>query len=145
MRGSRTNQGETSTRSDGWFQDVRIYPRAVAHPIMVRLVMRDGSPIFTREDNSWPPKVQIGDEPPRDLDDLVVELWSADGTTRISHVQSPNFAHYMLSLDHHGWDVFPVSAVIRVSCDGKSLGEAKILLDGLEGLYPDDVYDVLMQ
>ena len=51
----------------------------------------------------------------------------------------------MLSLDHDGWDVFPVGAVVRVSCDGKSLGEAEIPLNGLDGLYPDDVYDVLME
>ena len=98
-----------------------------------------------RTDGSWPPKVQIGDEQPRGLDDLVVELWSADGKTRISRVQSRNFAHYMLSLDHEDWDVFPVGAVIRVSCDGKSLGEAEISLSGLVGLFPDDVYDVLME
>ena len=88
---------------------------------------------------------RMRDEKPRGLDDLVVELWTADGKTRISRVQSPNFAHYMLRLDHEGWDVFPVGAVVRVSCDGKSLGEAEVPLNGLDGLYPDDVYDVFME
>ena len=51
----------------------------------------------------------------------------------------------MLPLHHEGWDVFPVGAVVRVSCDGESLGEAEIQLNGLEGLFPDDVYDVFME
>ena len=76
---------------------------------------------------------------------LVVELRTADGKTRISRVQSPNYAHYMLPLGHEGWDVFPVGALVRVSCDRKSLGEPEIPLNGLDGLYPDDVYDVFME
>jgi hypothetical protein len=51
----------------------------------------------------------------------------------------------MLPIAYEQWDVFPVAAVIRVSCDGKSLGEAEIRLDRLDGLYPDDVYDVFME
>jgi hypothetical protein len=51
----------------------------------------------------------------------------------------------MLPLDHDDWDVFPVGAVIRVSCDGKSLGEAAVALKGLNGLYPDDVYDIFLE
>lgn len=137
--------GGAPTKSAGCFKDVRIYPRATSHPTLVRLVMRDGTPIYTRVDGSWPPKVQIADENPRGVDDLVVELWTADGKTRVSRVQSPNFAHYMLRLDCEKWDVFPVGVVVRVSCDGTSLGEAEIPLNGLDGLYPDDVYDVLME
>lgn len=137
--------GAEPTKSSGWFENVRIYPRAVSHPILVRLVMRDGTPIYTRVDGSWPPKVQIADENPRGVDDLVVELWTADGKTRVSRVQSPNFAHYMLPLDCEDWDVFPVGAVVRVSCEGKRLGEAEIPVNGLDGLYPDDVCDVLME
>ena len=79
------------------------------------------------------------------MDDLAVELWTADGKNRISRVQSPNFAHYMLPLDHEDWEVFPVGAVVRVSCDGASLGDAEIPLNGLDGLHPDDVYDVFME
>jgi hypothetical protein len=145
MRGGGAAEEGSSSTSVGWFEDVRIYPRATSHPILVRLVMRDGTQIFTRQGGSWPPKLQIGDEESRDLDDLLVELWTADGKTRISSVQSPNFAHYMLPLDHQGWSVFPVGAVVRVSCDGKPLGEAEIRLNELDGLYPDDVYDVLME
>ena len=141
--GSSQNPGMPTT-SIGWFEDVRIYPRAVSHPVLVRLVMRDGKPPYYRVNGGWPPKIRIGDERPRNLDDLVVELWTEDGTACVSRVQSPNFAHYMLPLDHDDWDVFPVGAVIRVSCDGKSLGETAITLKGLNGLYPDDVYDVFL-
>ena len=62
---------------------------------------------------------------------------TANGKTRVSRVQSPNYAHYMLPVDNDEWDIYPVGAVIRVSCDGKSLGEATIPRNGLNGLYPD--------
>ncbi|MHC4518743.1 MAG: hypothetical protein ACYTAS_09165 [Planctomycetota bacterium] len=133
------------TTSTGWFEQVRIYPRAVSNPVLVRLVMRNGQAPYYRVNGSWPPKIRIGDGRPRNLDELVVELWTADGATRVARVRSPHFAHYMLSLDHVRWDVFPVAAVVCVSCDGTSLGEAIIPLDGLDGLYPDDVYDVLLE
>jgi hypothetical protein len=141
--GSNRSQG-TATTSVGWFENVRIYPRAVSHPALVRLVMRGGKPPYYRVNGGWPPKIRIGDERPRNLDDLVVELWTQDGSVCVSRVQSPNFAHYMLPLEHDDWDVFPVGAVIRVSCDGESLGEAAITLKGLSGLYPDDVYDIFL-
>lgn len=144
MRGGPTKKAEGPTKSRGWFKDVRIYPRAVSHPVLVHLVRRDGTPIYFRDNGGWPPKIRIGDRQPQSIEDLVVELWSGDRKTRIARVQSRNLAHYMLPLDHPNWGVFPVEAVIRVSCNGKSLGEAKITLSGLEGLYPDDVYDVFV-
>ncbi|MCH9653422.1 MAG: hypothetical protein K0U86_04995 [Planctomycetes bacterium] len=60
-------------------------------------------------------------------------------------MQSRNLAHYMLPLNNADWDVYPVAALVRVSCNGKSLGEAKIALSGLDGLYPDDVYDLFLE
>lgn len=145
MRGGPEKNQAAQTKSRGWFKNVRIYPRAVSHPVLVHLVRRDGSPIFFRENGSWPPKVRIGDRPPQSIVDLVVELWTADGKTRISRVQSPNLASYMLPLDHTDWDVFPVGALVRISCNGKSLGEAKIPVKGLQGLYPNDVYDIFLE
>ncbi|WP_339735626.1 hypothetical protein [uncultured Gimesia sp.] len=51
----------------------------------------------------------------------------------------------MLPLNHADWDAFPVDALVRVSSNGTSLGEAKIFLSGLNGLYPDDVYDIFVE
>lgn len=145
MRGGPAKDQTKPTKSRGWFQNVRIYPRAVSHPVLVHLVRRDGTPIYYRDNGGWPPKVRIKDQEPQNIEDLVVELWTADGKTRISRIQSRNLAHYMLPLAHANWDVFPVAAVVRVSCNGTPLGEAKISLLGLDGLYPDDVYDIFVE
>lgn len=146
MRGQGIPRGAKPTTSSGWFDDVRIYPRAESNPPMVRLVMADGGPIFSRPDESqWPPKIVVAGQRPRSLEDLVVELWTADGKTRICKVQSPHFAHYMLPLTGAPWDLYPVAAKIRLSIDGQPLGEADIPCSGLEGLYPDDVYDVIVE
>ena len=145
MRGGPAKTQDVATESRGWFKNVRMYPRAVSHPILVHLVRRDGSPIYYRDKGGWPPKVRIAKHEPQTIEDLVVELWSADGKTRISRVQSPNLAHYMLPVKHENWTAFPVGALVRVSCGGKSLGEAKISVKNLEGLYPDDVYDVFVE
>ena len=51
----------------------------------------------------------------------------------------------MLPVVHEQWDVFPVAAKIRVSYRDKPLGEASIPLDGLQGIYPDDVYDLVVE
>ena len=82
---------------------------------------------------------------PRSLEDLTVELWTADGKTRVCAVQSAHFAHYMLPLKNAPWDLYPVAARVRVVLDGKSLGEVEIAKDGLNGMYPDDVYDVVVR
>jgi hypothetical protein len=107
--------------------------------------MQNGSAPYYRINRGWPPKIQIGDGPPRSLDELTVELRSGDGAKLVSSVQSAHFAHYMLPLEHSDWDVFPVGAVIRLLCAGESLGEVSIPLEALSGLYPDDVYDVFLE
>jgi hypothetical protein len=145
MRGGSGKDVTSPATSVGWFENVRIYPRAVSHPVLVRLVMEDGSAPYYRVDRGWPPKIRISDDPPRNLDELTVELRSADGTELVSIVESSHFAHYMLPLEHNDWDVFPVGAVIRVLCAGKSLGEVSIPSKRLDGLYPDDVYDVFLE
>ncbi|WP_339735624.1 hypothetical protein [uncultured Gimesia sp.] len=72
------------TKSRGWFENVRIYPRAVSHPVLVHLVRRDGTPIYYRDNGGWPPKIRIKDQRPQNIEDLVVELWTANGQTRVS-------------------------------------------------------------
>jgi hypothetical protein len=53
---------------------------------------------------------------------------------------------YLLPLKDAPWDVYPVAAEVRVLLDGTSLGEPlKIECHGLNGLYPDDVYDAVLR
>ena len=59
--------------------------------------------------------------------------------------QAHNFGYYMLPVVHRTWDIFPVAAKLRLSYKDKSLGEVDIPCNRLEGLYPDDVYDLIVQ
>ena len=65
-------------------------------------------------------------------------------STRIVRNESDNEGFYY-SRDR-GPQFFKLAPTHKVRRhDGKPLGEATIPAKGLEGLYPDDVYDVLME
>ncbi len=145
MRGEGLVKRDENVTSTGWFDNVRIYPRAVSHPILVNLVDKRGRPVYMRQGESWPPRVQVEGFAPSPLADLAVELWTADGKQRVCRVQSNNFGFYMLPVTCAAWDVFPVAAKIRLSYHDKSLGEVDIPCERLEGLYPDDAYDLIVQ
>ena len=84
------------------------------------------------------------DQPPRDLEDLAVELWTADGEKLIQAVQSNAGAgSYVLPLDEAPWEAYRVSAVVRLRLDGESLGEVTIPVNGLDGIYPNDVRNLM--
>lgn len=143
--GSRPASGE-ETRSVAWFDDVRIYPRPATHPVLLRIVKRDGSRPWARPGGRWPPTIQMAGQPERSVQDLVVELWTADGNTLVSRAQSPHMGHYMLPLKDAPWDIYPVAAKIRLLLDGEVLGEeVQVVVQGLEGLYPDDVWDLIVE
>ncbi len=82
MRGG--SQRDQTAKSRGWFDDVRIYPRAVAHPILVHLVRTDGKPIFWRDGETWPPKIKMEGCELDSLEELCLELWTIDGERLIS-------------------------------------------------------------
>ena len=145
MRGEGTGDHNSDFTSSGWFDDVRIYPRAAAHPVLVRLIDKKGEHVYQRQGETWPPTVQVEGFAPSPLGDLVVELWTADGKQRVSRSQANNFGFYMLPVVHEAWDVFPVAAKIRLSYKDKPLGEVDIPVQQLEGLYPDDVYDLIVE
>ena len=74
-----------------------------------------------------------------------MQLWTADGTTQLAAVRSANMGFYLLPLKDAPWDVYPVAAEIRVVLDGKPLGPPqRIECQGVLGLYPDDVYDIVI-
>jgi hypothetical protein len=146
-RGGLPPKGPVQTTSRGWFDDVRIYPRPQSHPVGVRLVTRARSQVWSRtEGDGWPPKIRVGDGPERSIEDLAVELWSADGKTLVSRVQSQNMGFYLLPLKDAAWDVYPVSARLRLTLDGRQLGQDVVIpVNGLDGLYPDDVWDLILE
>ena len=144
MRRSWSAQEGQSTKSVGWFDDVRIYPRADTHPVLFRIVMADGRNAWYRDGDRWPPEIHVAGQEPRNVGDLVVELLTADGHL-VSRTQSENMGHYMLPVVYRDWDVFPVAATVRLSIDGKTLGQVAIPKKELQGLYPDDVWDLVLE
>lgn len=148
VHGSEAVPGHTEdapTRSQAWFDNVRIYPRPQSHHVGVRLVQADGRPIWFRENNSWPPKIVDEQGKSRSIEDLEVQLWTADGKTQVAASRSANMGFYLLPLKDAPWDVYPVAAELRVLLDGRLLGKPlPIECRGVHGLYPDDVYDIVI-
>lgn len=136
----------TEVTSRAWFDNVRIYPRPQSHHIGIRLVRADGTEIWERPGNSWPPIVADAAGKSRKITDLKVELKTEDGAQLVASSVSSNFGFYLLPLKDAPWDVYPVAAQVVVLLDGKPLGKPlRIERNGCAGLYPDDVYEVLIQ
>ena len=145
LHGSQGAAGAEETTSQAWFDNVRIYPRPENHHVGIRLVRPDGGQIWFREDNSWPPKIIDAEGKSRSIEDIEVQLRTADGR-QIASVRSGNMGFYLLPLKDAPWDVYPVATEVRVLLDGKMLGKPlQIECRGVQGLYPDDVYDVVLQ
>jgi len=63
----------------------------------------------------------------------------------VAAIRSANMGFYLLPLKDAPWDVYPVAAQFRVLLDGQILGKPlPIESQGVHGLYPDDVYDIIV-
>jgi hypothetical protein len=145
LHGSQGSTGAKETESQAWFDNVRIYPRPENHHVGIRLVRPDGGQIWFRENGGWPPKITDSQRGVRSIEDIEVQLRTADGK-QVASVRSSNMGFYLLPLKNAPWDVYPVAAEVHVLLDGKTLGSPiKIECRGVGGLYPDDVYDVAIQ
>jgi hypothetical protein len=145
LHGSQGTAGAEETTSRAWFDNVRIYPRPENHHVGIRLVRPDGGQIWFRENNGWPPKIIDSEGKTRSIEDIEVQLLTADGK-QITSVRSSNMGFYLLPLRDAPWDVYPVAAEVRVFLGGKPMGKAlQIECNEMKGLYPDDVYDVVIQ
>jgi hypothetical protein len=108
-------------------------------------VRPDGGQIWFRENGGWPPKIIDSDGRSRSIEDVEVQLCTTDGK-QVASVRSSNMGFYLLPLKDASWDVYPVTAEVRVMLDGKVLGKPlQIECNGMKGLYPDDVYEVVIQ
>ena len=145
LHGSQGTTGAEETASQAWFDNVRIYPRPESHHVGIRLVRPDGGQIWFRENGGWPPKIIDSSGKTRSIEDMEVRLCTADGKP-VASVRSSNMGFYLVPLKDARWDVYPVAAEVRVMLDGKVLGKPlQIECNGMKGLYPDDVYDVMLQ
>ena len=136
----------TEVSSRAWFDNVRIYPRSQSHHVGINLVRADGGEIWERPGGGWPPIIADAAGKSRKITDLKVELRTEDGAQLIASAVSSNFGFYLLPLKEAPWDVYPAAAQIVVLLDGKPLGKPlRIERNGCEGLYPDDVYQVVIE
>ena len=56
------------------------------------------------------------------------------------------FGYAMLALRAAPWDTYPVAAVIRVLANGQQVGPDHLIeMKDVEGLYPDDVYKLVLR
>ncbi len=121
-------------------------PRPENYYVGVRLVRPDGEQIWFRESGGWPPKIVDRQGHVRSIEDIEVQLRSGDGKQVIAAVRSSSMGFYLLPLKNAPWDVYPVAGQIQLLLDGQTLGSPlPIQCNGLAGLYPDDVYDVVVQ
>ena len=133
LHGSPGTAGAEETTSQAWFDNVRIYPRPENHHVGIRLVRPDGGQIWFRENGGWPPKIIDSAGQIRSIEDIEVQLCTADGKP-IASVRSSNMGFYLLPLRDAPWDVFPVAAEVRVLLDGKALGKPlQIERHGMKG------------
>jgi hypothetical protein len=145
FKGQRESRDPGETSSEAWFDNVRLYPRPETHHVGIRLVDARGDPIWFRRNGSWPPSVVAPDGHEHSITDLEVQLRTKDGKT-VATARTEEFAFFLLPLRHAPWDVYPVAAEIIVTLAGKPLGPPlAIYSGGVNGLYPDDVYEVSMR
>ncbi len=137
------------TVSQAWFDNVRIYPCPQSHFVGFRLVTPNGDPIWRRPNNGWPPIFMDPSGKVRPISDLTVQLLTSDGSRVVASVQSNHMGFYVLPLKDAPWDVYPVAAQIRVLLDGAPLGKPLVVgrphERATEGIYPDDVYNLIME
>lgn len=142
FNGQRISKKPGDTQSEAWFDNVRIYPRHESHHVGILLKRSDGGPVFFR--TGWPPTITGPDGKERPITDLIIELRTAEGML-VSSVSAPSFGFYLLPLRDAPWNLYPVNAEIRILLDGKIVGSSvKIESSGVDGLYPDDVYEIIM-
>jgi len=56
------------------------------------------------------------------------------------------FGYGLLKLKEGPWDIYPVGAVIRVFFKDQQIGPDHIIhSETVDGLYPDDVYTIILE
>ena len=127
-----------------WFDDCRLYPRPETHYVTV---------VLQRPDGRHPGDAVGGgdhqvcfDEDNREIPDceFTVKLYASDGTTLVDETSTgAAFGYALLKLEHAPWELYPAAAVIRVFVGDQQIGPDHVIeSQGVEGLYPDDVYTI---
>lgn len=134
-------------RSVLWFDDCRVYPRPESHYVSVALLRADGrGPGARSREGGSQICFDAANRPIADCD-LTVRLFAAGGNALVAETQTGTaFGYAMLALRAAPWDTYPVAAVIRVLANGQQVGPDHLIeMKDVEGLYPDDVYKLVLR
>lgn len=143
-----SGSGEGKGSSTIWFDDCRVYPRPETHFLTVVLRRRDRWTPGTSATEGGDLQMCYGPDNTRLAEcDFVVQLYKADGKTLVDETHTAKgFGYALLRLDGAGWDVYPVPARIRVLANGHQIGPDHVIdSEGVDGLYPDDVYAITLE
>ena len=130
-----------------WFDDCRVYPRPESHYVSVTLERADGrGPGARSREGGGQICFDPANRPIADCD-LTVRLFAADGGALVAETETGTaFGYAMLGLRAAPWDTYPAAALIRVFANGQQVGpDHPIEMKGVEGLYPDDVYRLVLR
>ncbi len=130
-----------------WFDDCRLYPRPETHYVTV---------VLQRPDGRHPGDAVGGgdhqicfDERNQEIPgcEFTVKLFAADGATLVAETRTgAAFGYGMLKLERAPWELYPAAAVIRVFAGDRQIGPDHVIESrGVEGLYPDDVYTIVLR
>jgi hypothetical protein len=133
--------------STTWFDDCRVYPRPQTHYVSFVLRRGDGRGPGARTAEA---ELVTCFDPENDRIrqcDFQVKLFTSDGVTMIGETDtSVGFGFAMFKLDEAPWELFPVSAMIRVFANGRQIGPDHVIeSQGVDGMYPDDVYSITLE
>jgi hypothetical protein len=109
---------------DTRFDDIRLYPYPDNTP--VHFILTGPSPYFTY--------------PVSNSDSLSLKLFQSNGTTLIGEGKNTGEGAFEVKLSRDF--IFPISGVIKIYNNGKETGSAKNTANGVDGLYPGDIWSV---
>jgi hypothetical protein len=143
----KTGSGQRGKSTTLWFDDFRIYPRPETHYVTVSLIRPDNYYPGTRNHIGWPPICFDAENNKVSLSDVSVKLYAADGKTLVDETDvGMAFGYGLLKLKKAPWDIYPAAVVIRVFIKDQQIGPDHIInARAVEGLYPDDVYTIILE
>ncbi len=143
----KTGGGKRGESTTLWFDDFRMYPRSETHYVSVSLIRPDNHYPGTRNHIGWPPICFNSENNKVSLSDVSVCLYAADGKTLVDKTDvGMAFGYGLLKLKKAPWDIYPVGAVIRIFFKDQQIGPDHIIhSEAVDGLYPDDVYTIILE
>ncbi len=133
--------------SSAWFDDCRLYPRPESSYVVVSFHRADGRRPAVGIAGTWPPVAFDAGNRPFTGRDVTVRLLAADGESLVAEARAGDAMEFgLLKLREAPWDAYPVEAILQIFVKGTQLGPDHVIRgEGVDGLYPDDVYSLTLE